>query len=191
MHAELHPPVRAGAGREALDSGPRVARGFSLIEVIVAVALFAGTIAVILALLPGLMLRGGENADRLVAQQLATPLRVELQRLAAAGFDALAGRVPVAGRPPVNGLAFVAGRDGLRVQSRDYLPPPADRLPENGQYFLVECWRFADPPLAFDAAQSSLALVVRVSWPYRQPGTGTPAPPAARHELMFATGVNR
>lgn len=166
-------------------------RAFSLIEVIVAVALFAGTVAVILALLPGLVRRGTENEDRLVAQQLAEPLRVELKRLAAGGFDALAGRAPVMGQPPVNGLAFVATREGSRLHSRDYLPPETGRIAEGEQYFLVECWRFSDAPLAFDAAQSSLALAVRVSWPHRQAGTSTPTPVDARYELMFVTGVNR
>lgn len=166
-------------------------RAFSLIEVIVAVALFAGTVAVILALLPGLMRRNTDNADRLVAQQLAGPLRVELQRLSARGFDALAGRVPALGQPPLNGLAFVATRDGARLQARDYLPPGLGSVADDEQYFLVECWRFPDGALAFDAAQSSLALAVRVSWPHRQPGSNAPTPAAARHELMFATGVNR
>jgi hypothetical protein len=166
-------------------------RAFSLIEVIVAVALFAGTVAVILALLPGLMRQGAENADRLVAQQLAEPLRVELKRLSAAGFDALAGRVPAMGQPPSNGLAFVADRSGSRLHARDYRPPATGAIAEDEQYFLVECWRFPSGPLAFDAAQSSLALAVRVSWPHRQPGSGTATPAEARHELMFATGVNR
>jgi prepilin-type N-terminal cleavage/methylation domain-containing protein len=170
---------------------PAASRGFSLIEVIVAVALFAGTVAVILALLPGLMRQGAENSDRLVAQQLAAPLRAELQRLSAAGFDALAGRVPAMGQPPVNGLAFVASRSGAELRSRDYLPPAQGRMAEEEQYFLIECWRYPEGPLAFDAAQSSLALAVRVSWPHRQPGAGAPAPAETRHELMFATGVNR
>lgn len=156
-----------------------------------AVALFAGTVAVILALLPGLVRQGTENEDRLVAQQLAEPLRVELKRLAAGGFDALAGRVPIMGQPPVSGLAFVAPREGSRLHSRDYLPPGTGRIAEDEQYFLVECWRLPNGPLAFDAAQSSLALAVRVSWPHRQPGASAPTPVDARHELMFATGINR
>jgi type II secretory pathway pseudopilin PulG len=170
---------------------PAASCAFSLIEVIVAVALFAGTVAVILALLPGLLRQGAENADRLVAQQLAGPLRIELKRLSTAGFDALAGQVPVMGQPPVNGLAFVASRDGSGLHSRDYRPPGTGRIAEGEQYFLVECWRFPTGPLAFDAAQSSLALAVRVSWPHRQPGAAAPTPSEARHELVFATGVNR
>lgn len=165
--------------------------GFSLIEVIVAVALFAGSVTVILALLPALTRRGTETADRLVAQQLSGALRVELQRLAVPGFDALAGQAPLMGMPPENGLAFVATRGGTRLHSRDYLPPLAGRIAEGEQYYLIECWRFPDGPLQFDAAQSALALAVRVSWPYRQPGSTTPTPVESRHELMFTAGINR
>lgn len=166
-------------------------RAFSLIEVIVAVALFATSVAVILALLPGLTLRGTETTDRLVAQQLPDALQVELRRLAAQGFDALAGQAPVQGMPAENGLAFVATRNGARLHSRDYLPPASGRIPTGEQYYLVECWRFPSGALQFDAAQSSLALAVRVSWPYHLPGGTAPTSPDARHELMFAVGVNR
>jgi type II secretory pathway pseudopilin PulG len=166
-------------------------RAFSLIEVVVAVAVFATSIVVILALLPGLSARGTEASDRLVAQQLPAALQVELRRLAGQGLDALAAQTPVMGMPPQNGLAFIATRNGAQLHARDYLPPPTGRIAEADQYYLVECWRFADGPLQFDTAQSALALAVRVSWPYRQPGGTAPTPPESRHEFMFATGMNR
>lgn len=165
--------------------------GFSLIEVIIAVALFAASVTVILALLPGLTRRGAENADRLVAQRLPDAVRVELTRLAAPGFDALAAQAPLMGTPPANGLALVATHDGARVQSRDYQAPANGRIAEGDQYFLVECWRFASGPLQYDGAQSSLALCVRVTWPYRQPGVSAPIPESARHEFTFTTSLNR
>jgi prepilin-type N-terminal cleavage/methylation domain-containing protein len=164
---------------------------FSLIEVIVAVAVFAVSITVILALLPALTGRGVETADRLVAARLPDALQAELTRLAAPGFDALAGQAPVMGTPLDNGLAFVATRDGARLHSRDYLAPASGRIESAGQYFLIECWRFADGPLRFDAPQSSLALSVRVSWPYRLPGTAAPTPADSRHELTFTAALNR
>lgn len=166
-------------------------RAFSLIEVIVAVALFVASVTVILALLPALTRRGAENADRLVAQRLPDAVRVELGRLAASGFDGLAAQAPVMGAPPAEGLALVASHDGARVQSRDFLAPASGRIADRDQYFLIECWRFADGPLRYDGAQSSLALCVRVSWPYRQPGAATPTPEAARQEFTFVTSLNR
>lgn len=170
---------------------PATTRAFSLIEVIVAVALFATSVAVILALLPGLTLRGSETTDRLVAQQLPGALHAELHRLARQGFDALAGQVPVVGMPAENGLAFVATRNGARLHARDYLPPATGRIAEGEQYFQVECWRFSSGSLQFDSAQSSLALAGRVTWPHHQPGGIAPTPLEGRHEFMFAVGVNR
>ncbi len=186
-----------GAGLGPLDQeGWRkapgcVARAFSLIEVIIAVALFAASVTVILALLPGLTRRSAENADRLVAQRLPDAVRVELERLALPGFDALAAQAPVMGTPPENGLALVATRDGARVQARDAQAPATGRIADGEQYFLVECWRFADGPLRYDAAQSSLALCVRVTWPYRLPGSTTSVTETARQEFTFVTTLNR
>jgi len=166
-------------------------RGFSLIEVVIAVGIFAIGIAVVLALLPSLVRQGAESGDRLVAQRLPDAVQAELSRLSAAGFDALAAEAPVMGTPLDNGLVLVASRDGARVQSRDYRPPASGRLADTDQYFLVECWRFPDGALRYDGAQSSLALAVRVSWPYRVPGTLAPTAPAARYDLMFTVSLNR
>jgi prepilin-type N-terminal cleavage/methylation domain-containing protein len=165
--------------------------GFSLIEVIVAVAVFAVSITVILALLPALTGREIETADRLVAARLPGALQAELARLAAPGFDALAARTPVMGTPLDNGLTLVATRDGSRLESLDYLPPVNGGIGAGAQYFVIECWRFADGPLRFDAPQSALALSVRVSWPYRLPGAPAPTPVDSRHELMFTVALNR
>lgn len=177
------------SGKFVKTGPPR--RAFSLIEVIVAVAVFAGAVTVVLALLPGLTRRGTETADRLVAQQLPAALQTELRRLSSAGFDALAAQAPLMGMPPEGGLAFVAARNGARLHARDYRPPAGARIAEDEQYFLVECWRFGDGPLAYDPAQSALALAVRVSWPYRQPGSTAPTPSESRHEFLFTAGINR
>jgi len=186
----------SGSSRSHLPRFPGAARrrdrAFSLIEVIVAVAVFAISITVILALLPALTGRGIETADRLIAARLPDALQAELVRLAASGFDALAGQAPVMSTPlNDHGLAFVATRDGARLHSAEYLLPATGRIEEAEQYFLVECWRFPDGPLQFDASQSSLTLAVRVSWPYRLPGSSTPTSPESRHEVMFTAGVNR
>jgi len=166
-------------------------RAFSLIEVIVAVAVFAGAVAVILALLPGLANRGAETADRLTAQRLPEALRVELKRWATPGVEVLAAQTPLLGPSPADGLAFVASRDGVRLQPRDNPGSGAGPMPEAEQYFLVECWRFSDGALRFDPATGALALTVRVSWPYRTPGSTAGSAPESRHELMFVVGVTR
>jgi len=160
-------------------------RSFSLIEVIIAVAVFAVSVSAILALLLPLSRLGAQSADRLTGQRLPDALKVELQRLSSGGFDALVAEVPAMGEPLANGLAFVATRDGSQLHSRDYHPPPADRIADEDRYFLVECWRFPDGALRYEAGQTSLALAVRVSWP----AGGSAA--REQHELMFAMSLNR
>ena len=168
-------------------------RAFSLIEVIIAVAVFAVAVVVILSLLPSLSRSAADSADALVAQSLPDSLRVELMRLAnSGGFDALADRLPEMSAPLVDGLDFVAARDAGRVHSVDYLPPPAaGQVPEAARYFRVEAWRFNQPPLRYDPASALLAVYVRVSWPYQNPGAATATPLSARSQLTFTVSLNR
>ena len=101
----------------------------------------------------------------------------------------LANQAPLIGSS--GGLAFVATRDVARLHCRDYRPPAAGKISETEQYFLVECWRFADEPLRFDPAKHFLALAVRVSWPYRLPGSTSPTAATARTQVMFTVSLNR
>lgn len=164
---------------------------FSLVEVIIAAGLFAASVTVVLALLPSLARQGAASVDSLAAQRLPDALKVELQRLGAAGFDALAEQVPVMNGPLTDGLSFAADREAMRLHSLTYLPPVAEQLPEAEQYFLVECWRFPDEPLRFEGSKAFLALAVRVSWPHRLPGATAPVPAESRHELVFTLALNR
>ena len=168
-------------------------RAFSLVEVVIAVGVFATAVAIILALLPSIGGQASSSANSLVAQRLPDPLRVEMQRLATAGgFDALAAQTPVASSPLADGFAFVASRDGARLHALDYLPPPAaDALAQEEQYFLVEIWRFPTAPLAYDAAGAVLPVMARVSWPYRVPGSSTAVATANRSELTFNASILR
>lgn len=181
-----------GESRSALRSvfGP-LSSGFSLVEVIIAAGLFAASVTVVLALLPSLARQGAASVDSLAAQRLPDALRAELMRLGAVSFDALAGQVPVMNGPLADGLAFVADREATRLRSLDYLPPVAEQLSADEQYFLVECWRFPNEPLRFEGSKAFLALAVRVSWPYRLPGTTAPVPAQSRHELVFTLALNR
>lgn len=168
-------------------------RGFSLVEVVIAVGVFAGAIAVVLALLPSLTSQSAASTDALVAQRLPDALRVEMQRLAATGgFDALATTVPVMSSPLDDGLSFVAARDAARFHSLSYLAPAAsDTLLQREQYFLVEIWRFPSAPLAYDASGAVLPVYVRVSWPYRVSDSGSPVASTNRSSLTFTCAINR
>jgi Flp pilus assembly protein TadB len=164
---------------------------FSLVEVIIATGLFAASVTVIIALLPGLARQGGESVDLLAARRSPCALKVELLRLGASGFDALAAQAPTMSAPLTGGLAFVADQQTVRLHSRDYLPPASGQLTEAEQYFLVECWRFPDEPLRFDNQKDVLALAVRVSWPYRLPGSSAPTAETVRSRLTFTVSLNR
>lgn len=168
-------------------------RGFSLVEVVIAVGVFAAGITVVLALLPSLTNQSAASTEALVAQRLPDAVRMEMQRLAAAaGFDALAANVPVMSAPLDNGLAFVAGRDGARLHALNYLAPAAsEALLLREQYFLVEIWRFPSPPLAYDAGGAVLPVYVRVSWPYRVADDGSPVVVENRSSLGFTCAINR
>src|ERR1043165_4942205 len=94
-------------------------QAFSLIEVVIAVALFASVVTVILALLPGLARRGIEITDRLAAQRLPDAVKLEFSRLSAPGFDSFAAQLPVMGTPLANGYALIATRNGARLWARN------------------------------------------------------------------------
>lgn len=166
---------------------------FSLLEVIIAVAIFAGAVSLLLGLLPGLTRQSAVSADTLTALRLPDALRVELTRMArAGGFDALANEAkPLATLLPDTCL-LVATRDGARLHALLYqLPPAADQIAEDSRYFLIEVWRFGDAPLAFDPRGALLALHGRVSWPYRIPGTLAITPATARERVTFNVTLAR
>lgn len=164
---------------------------FSLVEAIIAAAIFATAVTVVISLLPSLARRGGESSDMLAAQRLPDALKVELQRLSGSGFDALAGRIPEISGPLAAGLDFAASRDALRLEPLSYLQPVADRWAVEEQYFLIQCWRLPAEPLRFDTGKAFLALLVRVSWPYRLPGAAAPTQVGTRSELVFTLVLNR
>jgi hypothetical protein len=166
-------------------------RAFSLIEVIIAVGIFAGTVSVTIALMAALSRQAADSVNSLAAQRLPDAIKVELNRLAASGFDNLAGQVPLMSVPLDSGFALVASRDAAGVGSLDYLSSAATRIPADEQYFLVECWRFSSEPLRYDAQKAFLALHVRVSWPYHLPGTSASVPSADRNQLAFTVSLNR
>jgi hypothetical protein len=169
----------------------RDAGGFSLVEVIIAVGLFAASVTVVIALLPALTRHGAVTQDALAAQRLPDALKIELSRLATTGgFDALAGQAPVMGSPG-GGLAFVATHDVARLHALNYLPPSGALIPASEQYFLIECWRFPDEPLRYDAQKHFLALAVRVSWPYRFPGSTAPTDGTSRAQVNFTVSLTR
>ncbi len=170
------------------EVSPRSAvRAFSLIEVIIAVALFVGTVTVILALLPGLARQTTYTTDRLAAQRLPDAVRVELTRAArAGGLDALAARMPVMGDFSSREFMLAASRTGAGVQAVDDPSVGAGLIPVSERYFQVDCRRFSDGALRYESGQSVLALYVNVSWPYQ----ANAAPAEASRHFGFVLSLN-
>ncbi|SDS61233.1 prepilin-type N-terminal cleavage/methylation domain-containing protein [Opitutus sp. GAS368] len=171
----------------------RQPRGFSLVEVIIAVGIFATAVAVILALLAPLSRQAAASADSLTALRLPDAIRVELGRLnRVGGFDALAGQTKPMAAPLPATLALVASRDATRIQSLSYLPPAAaDQVAQDDRFFLIEAWTFNQAPLAYDPGGAVLALQVRVSWPYFTPGSASATAPADREQVTFTLSLTR
>ncbi|MBI2812859.1 MAG: hypothetical protein HYX71_01075 [Opitutae bacterium] len=155
-----------------------------MIEVIIAVGLFASSVAVVLGLIAALSRQGADAGASLAAQRLPDALKVELSRLAGADLDNLAGQIPLMSAPLADGFGFVAPRDASRIDS--VVAPPAAE-----QYYYVECWKFPDEPLRFDSQKAFLALQVRVSWPYRLPGATAATNLADRSQVTFTVALNR
>ena len=167
--------------------------GFSLVEVLAAVGIFAFAVTVILALLPALTRQAAATADTLTALRLPDPLRIELRRVAiAGGFDALAAQTKAMEEPLPATIALAASREAARVHTLDYLPPASsDQIPEDERFFLLEAWSFGAAPLAFDSAGAGLALHVRVSWPFRVRGSAAATPLGDREYVTFNLALNR
>jgi len=126
-------------------------QGFSLVEVIVAIAVAGGALAVILALLSGLLRAAEDASDHKAALQLAGAIEVRLYEEMGATFPGglQAGRI------------LVADKQGAALRGElesDLTLPPA--------YFHIAVFPFAQPPLAYEAGRGVLPLRVRVSWPY-------------------------
>lgn len=167
--------------------------GFSLLEVIIAIGIFAVGVSAILGLLPALSRQAGRSADTLNAMHLGDALRIELQRMAAAGgFDALAAETKPLTAPLSDTCQLVAMREGLRLHALNFQPPPeAEQFEESGRYFLIEVWRFNETMLAYESGDAALALHVRVSWPFRIPGATAPVPAAERESITFNLALHR
>jgi prepilin-type N-terminal cleavage/methylation domain-containing protein len=163
--------------------------GFSLVEVIIAVGIFAVAVVAVLGLLPILARSAAESADALVAQRLPAALESELRKSASASsLDALASSIPTATTLLENGAAFIASRDGLRLAP---IGESTNLIMAGDGYFVIEVWRFPSEPLAFVPGGAVLAIRARVSWPYRLAGSATATPFNDRSQLSFNLAINR
>lgn len=150
-------------------------RGFTLVEVIVALGVLALMLPFALALFGTLAGVGRDGADAETAARLAGSVQDELERLRGElGWEGLAAAIPPAGSAVP--LRLVAARDGLHLLRADGEAPPADhRLDDNvlpgiarrDRYFLVEVTQ--SPDLPYNPGAGFLTANVRITWPHRLP----------------------
>jgi hypothetical protein len=163
---------------------------FSLVEVVIAVAIFAGAVTVLFALLASTLRDSSDAADVQTALRLPAAVEVALREIAAReGLSALAGRIPTMDASADRGYLLVATREGEFVRA----PGKASGgTQQRSEYFLIDVHRFTGGPLAFDAARNVLPLQVRVSWPYRTltpDGLAAPVASGERRHVTFNLGL--
>jgi len=156
---------------------------FTLVEVVVAVGVFAVSIVAVLGLLSPVSRAVAGVADRDTAAQLGDAIQVELVRLrdrqtassSQTKLDAFAALVPAG-----DVLKLVASRDGARViRESDAENNPVTGSPpgvaKRDRYFLIEVSRQPSPLGDYTAGAGFLALTLTVKWPYQiasGPGAG-------------------
>ncbi len=162
---------------------------FSLIEVVIAVGIFAVGIVVILSLLPSLIRGQQDTASTQVALQLPSAITTELRRMASGNLTNIGSRLAVMGSAPDSTLRLIAAKDGADLREwRDRESQPRE------QYFLVELYAFpAGPPLAYDSNAAYVAMSARVSWPYRVKAGADllDTDPRDRQSVTFNLSLNR
>jgi prepilin-type N-terminal cleavage/methylation domain-containing protein len=163
--------------------------GFSLVEVVIAIAVLAVSVAGVLALLPVVTRQTSEASESLVAHGLAGAVEVELDNLVRReGWTALVAKFPTSGSAA--GLAFVGTKQGERIGAVE-----TSTIPQTEQFFLIELWRL--DPVASGAVEedsASLAVQVRVAWPYRlatADGRSVETKPEVRASVQFLVSVRR
>lgn len=169
-------------------------QGFSLIEVILAIAVFGLTIVAVIGLLGPAAQQVRDLQDLKVANSLPGPIREELNRVGFLYFvnDTLTDTQnldpPLYMYAPEDGSRVVAytDRNGVTVADppdagNGYIPP--DGIPQNRRYFEI---RVEDPENPLDGAAANdelwytegsayVALKITISWPNNLPTGQNPS----------------
>ncbi len=152
----------------------RARRAFTLIEVVVALGLLAGTVVTLLALRGSNTRAAADVADHYRAAQLADAIDLELRRLRdrplAEGqrdkLEALSVLIPPDGSD--RALRLVAPREGSRAIRESDADDPVTGLPVRDRYYLITVRQQA-APLAYTAGAGYLAVAATLQWPFQIP----------------------
>lgn len=131
-------------------------RGFSLIEVVVAIGVLAVGLTSVLGLMASTVKAIAVANERAGAERALTDGVAELERL---GFAAAAAKVTAPNAAPANEARFHVSRDGTRSGW-------GGTLGADDRYYVVTVFRVESlSPSSSDATGAGLAVQVRVEWP--------------------------
>lgn len=147
-------------------------RGFSLVEIVIAIGIFASAVAVVLALFGPLNRSVTEVSDAARAARLAEAINVELLRIRDAfPYNAAQTRTEQFAATFASGpLTLVGSADGTRVvRESEATNDPVTGNPRGiagrDQLYVI---RISTPPGYTAGTLSYLPLTATVSWPYHQ-----------------------
>jgi prepilin-type N-terminal cleavage/methylation domain-containing protein len=182
-------------------------RGFTLLEVIIALSVFGFLIGGLLALLPWGVEGAGNVRDRSIAYGLTDAVQVELELMGFGLIEQLTDKAD-GEYPSIN---LVASDDGSEVywepssdQQDDFEIASSkateldDELPEGYRYFLIRCSQFPkDNRHEHDPSNGYLGLQIDVQWPYKtldtvdRPGEEDEVEERIRSHFHFPLAITR
>lgn len=164
-------------------------RGFSLVEIVVALGIFASAIVIIVGLLAANAQATNRTVETETASRLTDTIRAELQRF---GYNNVANGLstgkPVylvgtrdgsrvlptgedADNPPNTGTPVTTARFAENKLQTDLAPGTPPGIAYRDRYFLIEvrAATMTTPALGAPATETAFPVIVEVSWPYRVP----------------------
>lgn len=147
---------------------------FSLVEVVIALGIFATGVIVIIALISSSASRSRESMDSKVAYGMAERIRSEVISNAGTALPTLSSGTP---------LQLVGSRDGddVRVDTND----------GRDAYFLIEVAPATATELLRDPSRGTIGAEINVAWPYRPPGAATASNTTARNSVHYQLLIRR
>jgi len=146
--------------------------GFSLIEVVLAVALLGLTIVAVVGLVGAVSRSVTDIDDLTIASRLSDTLQEELRRAAMTGADynALVANTPIEGGGglPLELFANAAGDRVILATDTARLDHPEEGIPQRDRYYQIHVTRLGGD-LDHQNHSPFVALRVRVRWPHNLP----------------------
>lgn len=153
-------------------------RAFSLLEVVIAIAIFTSGVVVVLALMGNMAGRSTEATESVTALNLPTLIETSLRDETNDNFEAIRTFVG-------NGDALVANHGGDQIKRWS-----AGANDTEDAYFLIELTPLDSPEFA-EVQSVMVPIAVNVSWPYKPLGASNPTSGEDRSSVSFNLAISR